>query len=1010
LRNAKLLHKKILVLVSEAFTDSGRNASQQHFVRFNSSILGHPRHRSLFRLIVPVIAGLVVCGTVSADIPPAANSERFLHPIVVPTVTDSYPMSFRGPTGEYEGFSVELLDAIARVMDLKLQRVSSSAVDLQPGLLAGEYDLLQNFSRVPEREKYLDFSVPYIELQGTLFVRKENNSVQKISDLNDREVVIIGKGSIGDELVRNENLKARVVYESSVQQALQELDSGQHDTVFSSRLTALSVLEHFKLDNVRPLGVPVDGYSIPLCFAVRKGDSQLLARLNEGLAILHRTGEFDRIYNKWFGRFEPTKFTSEELIACVAAALAAALFIALWGLMRQRQLRSQIAEQAAEIAESRAILAEAQHFARIGHWQLSLSAGKPAAWSDETYHILGRDPRRGPLSFAALTHSIFREDRGRWLAVMRRSVNAAADYALDVRIESLPGLRKTIHVRGRPVHDARGQLTGYFGTAQDVTEWREAERAQRETAQLLHALYDNAPYAMGVFELIDRKITVVSVNPEAHRILGLKGEPVSGGSLSELGLAPEQVSFWTELFARYPDNGAPFKTTLRHSTAQRELAVTLVPLGVVNKHPRFCLIAEDITERVHKDAEIAQSRRLRAIGELVGGIAHEFNNLLTPILLKADALQQEWSRQPAFADELQVIIDAAMRASEITRRLLTFGRKMDRRPEKIRLRTAIESDLELLRHTVDRRIQLQCIVPPSLPLLWLPSTDLHQIVVNLLLNARDTLIDKLSRQPGNEKWIPLIQIEAEAKPVDAAVPIDLRAYPRPAGWIRLTLRDNGLGMPPDVIERIFEPFYTTKPTGQGTGLGLATVWHLITELGGRIDVDSTPNVGTAFHLWLPVRNSTDTTSDSVAASPPSAVSLSSGRVLLVEDEEVVSRLVCEILERQGHRVTVFAEGRGAWEKLSATPGAFDAIVMDFNMPGLNGLELARRARDLPFNGIILVISGRVTEADRAEFLRCGVNRIIEKPFTLETFVAVLAAFGLARPRPVETVPGETAAH
>lgn len=941
---------------------------------------------------------------------PAASSDHFTRPIVVPTPIDSYPMSFLGPSGKYEGLSVELLDAVARVMDLQLKRVQTSAIDLQPRLLAGEFDVLQVYTRVPEREKYLDFSVPYIELQGTLFVRKEKNLIHEIPDLNGRELVIVSKGSIGDEFAHNYNLDTRIVYESSVQQALQELNAGQHDAVFASRLSVLSVIDYFKLDNIRPLGVPVEGYDMQLCFAVRKGDAMLLARLNEGLAILHRTGEFDRIYTKWFGRFEPKKFTREELTGYIAATLAIAFLIALWGLIRQRQLRRQIAEQAAEIAESRAILAEAQHFARIGHWQITLSSSAPGVWSEETYHILERDPRLGPLSFTALTHCVFRGDRARWLAVLRRSVDAAADYALDVRIEPRPSVRKIIHVRGRPVRDARDRLIGYFGTAQDVTEWREAERAQREAAQLLHALYDNAPYAMGVFELADGKVVVVSVNPEAYRLLGLTGKPTPGRSLAEFGLNPEQVAFWTELFTRHPDDGAPFKTMFRHNATHRDLAVTLVPLGVVSKHPRFCLIAEDITERVQKDAEIAQSRRLRAIGELVGGIAHEFNNLLTPILLKADALQQEWARQPSLAGELQIVIDAAMRASEITRRLLTFGRKTDRRPEKIRLRTAIEGDLELLRHTVDRRIQINCTVPSDLPVLWLPSTDVHQIIVNLLLNARDTLIEKLARTTANEQWVACIQIEAAAMPADAATPLDPRVRSRPTGWVRLTLSDNGLGMPPAVLERIFEPFYTTKPAGQGTGLGLATVWHLITEIGGRVEVHSTPGTGTTFHLWLPIHTPTDTPASSVQTAGSPAISLSSAHVLLVEDEEIVSRLVCEILERQGHRVTVFADGRGAWEKLSATPGAFDAIVMDFNMPGLNGLELARRARDLPFKGIILVISGRVTEGDRAEFLRCGVNRIIEKPFTLDTFVGALAAFGLARPRLMETMTKATAGY
>ncbi len=412
---------------------------------------------------------------------------------------------------------------------------------------------------------------------------------------------------------------------------------------------------------------------------------------------------------------------------------------------------------------------------------------------------------------------------------------------------------------------------------------------------------------------------------------------------------------------------------------------------------------------MHKDAEIAQSRRLRAVGELVGGIAHEFNNLLTPILLKADALQHEY-RQTALAAELQIIIDAAIRAAEITRRLLTFQRKTDRKPEKIRLRTAIESDIELLRHAIDRRVRLDCTISSDLPTLWLPGTDLHQIIVNLLLNARDTLIEKLTRETTDSKWTPSIQIEAKVLPIDAAVPLDpSRIQSPPAGWIRLTVRDNGLGMPPDVLERIFEPFYTTKPVGQGTGLGLATVWHLVTELGGCIDVNSVPGAGTAFNLCLPIRASNEAAASSTAMPAAAAAMPSTARIMLVDDEDAVSNLVCEILQYHGHQVTMLANGRLAWEKLSAAPGTFEVIILDLNMPGLNGLELARRARDLPFDGLIFVMSGRLSESDRAEFLRLRVDRIIEKPFTLDTFVAALAAFGLARPPRTETVVETTPA-
>jgi two-component system cell cycle sensor histidine kinase/response regulator CckA len=941
-------------------------------------------------------ACLFVGGIRAADQSPVSDSIYPSEDVMVPAERDSFPISFVEPSGEYSGFSVELLDAVARVMDIKIMR-PSSAIDIRALIHSDNRFILPYYTRVPEREKQVDFSVPYIELQGTLFVRKENNLIGTIADLNSRDLVVVSKGSVGDQFARDNHLEGHVSYESSLPQALQELNLGQHDAVFSSRLTALSIIDHFKLSNVRPLGLPSDGYTIPLCFAVRKGDSELLARLNEGLAILHRTGEFDQIYNKWFGRFETKKFSYQELVAYIMATLAVALFVALWALMRQRQLRHRIARQTEELLESKAILAEAQQFARIGHWQRALSPNAPLVWSEETYHIYERDPRLAPPSLSELIDFAVGEDRKRWRDVVQRSLKEGFDYALDVHIEPKSGVNKIIHVRGRPVHNSRGETTGFFGTVQDVTDWREAERVQRESTQLLHAIYDNAPFAMGVFELADRTIAVVSVNPEARRLIGLPAQITAGRSLTELGLAPEQTAFWTELFTRHPTNRIPFKTTLRHNITRRDLAITLVPLGRASKRPRFCLIAEDITERVQKDAEISQSRRLRAIGELVGGIAHEFNNLLTPILLKADALQHE-CRETALASELQVIIAAAMRAAEITRRLLTFQRKTDLKPEKIRLQAAIESDIELLRHAIDRRIHLDCVIAADLPTLWLPSTDLHQIIVNLLLNARDTLIEKLARESTDGKWTPFIQIEAKAMPADAAVPLDPSRIHSPLnGWICLTLRDNGLGMRPDVLERIFEPFYTTKPVGQGTGLGLATAWHLVTELGGYIDVHSIPGEGTAFHLWLPLIASPEPALSSAETPVISATASNIANILLVDDEEAVCSLICEFLQYHGHHVTMLANGRLAWEKLSASPHAFDVIILDINMPGLNGLELARRARDLPFTGLIFVMSGRISEADRAELIRLQVDRIIEKPFTLDTFIATLATFGLARP-------------
>jgi len=206
-------------------------------------------------------------------------------------------------------------------------------------------------------------------------------------------------------------------------------------------------------------------------------------------------------------------------------------------------------------------------------------------------------------------------------------------------------------------------------------------------------------------------------------------------------------------------------------------------------------------------------------------------------------------------------------------------------------------------------------------------------------------------------------------------------------------------MRPEVIERLFEPFYTTKQVGSGTGLGLATVWHLTTGFGGRVEVESTFGQGSSFHILLPVHAEPSSTLPASApedvASPASAAAPAPIRnLLLVDDEQAIAELVAKFLRRHGHQITAVTRADEAWSMLSAAPDAYDAIIIDLNMPGMNGVEFARRARALPFLRPIVVITGRVTDTDRQALASVDVTAILGKPFTFDEFESVLhEAFG-----------------
>src|SRR6185369_12796553 len=194
------------------------------------------------------------------------------------------------------------------------------------------------------------------------------------------------------------------------------------------------------------------------------------------------------------------------------------------------------------------------------------------------------------------------------------------------------------------------------------------------------------------------------------------------------------------------------------------------------------------------------------------------------------------------------------------------------------------SCFELLRQTVDRRIVFESDVAADLPPLWLNATDLNQILLNLLLNARDTLLEKLTRQSAG--WTPCIRVEAVELSSNSSPPFSMAPGKKPLGWQRLTVRDNGLGMTPAVRERIFEPFYTTKEVGKGTGLGLATVWHLVAELGGRVELETSPGEGSTFHVMLPVWPAPVSPEAAAPATP--AAPQGAARVFLAEDEPLVA--------------------------------------------------------------------------------------------------------------------------
>jgi signal transduction histidine kinase len=388
---------------------------------------------------------------------------------------------------------------------------------------------------------------------------------------------------------------------------------------------------------------------------------------------------------------------------------------------------------------------------------------------------------------------------------------------------------------------------------------------------------------------------------------------------------------------------------MENAHRRRDEAVALVDqLKVRNTE-----IQEAVERREQAEDRLAQSQRLEAIGQLAGGIAHDFNNLLAVIFsyagfLKAEAVGKPW------AEDVEEIDRAAHRAAELTSQLLMFSRRDVTRPSVVDLRALVADRFRLLQRTLGENIEVTLDLPEAPLAVRADSVELDQVVMNLVVNARDAMPD------GGQLRISLREVPTEAKGTD----------------VQIMVSDTGTGMNEDVLQHAFEPFYTTKEVGRGTGLGLATVYGIATRCGGSVTIDSTVGTGTTVTVAFP-RCEEDP--DRQPGSKPLERGVLTGRVLLVEDDVSVRRVAERILSEAGF--TVVSAGNGPEALARFAEGRFDILVSDVVMPGgMSGPELADLLReDQPDLPVVLASGHARDHLTRRGPLPRG-TQVVGKPF------------------------------
>lgn len=564
----------------------------------------------------------------------------------------------------------------------------------------------------------------------------------------------------------------------------------------------------------------------------------------------------------------------------------------------------------------------------------------------------------------------------------------AANHAPIIALENAnlhrDGRLVVVETNAIPLYADDGSWIGYRGMDRDITASREAQRTLRLHGAALE-------YAANAIIISGRDGLIEWVNPAFTMLSGWTFEEARGRKPRELlNSGMHEEAFYRQM-EETVEAGKVWRGEMinrRKDGTNRTEDVTVTPLrDESGRITHFISIKQDVTERKSLEAQNRQAQRMEAIGTLASGVAHDLNNILAPMLMVPSLLK------PKLPDEqdqeiLAMLHQGAQRGASIIKQLLTFSRGLGGERTAVQIKHLVKEIGSIIRETFPRDIELRLDTPVSLPLVHADPTQIHQVLLNLCVNARDSMPE------GGH--LSIVTSSVPLLPGDFRLPLDRS----PGQYVLIEVRDSGHGVPPDLLERIFDPFFTTKPIGKGTGLGLSTVLGIVRSHQGFITVDSPPGQGAAFRVFLPALAESPAPVEPVAAVPRTTVR--GHLILVVDDERSVRESTRLVLEARGFRVLVAANGKDALAQFLARRREVALVLTDIMMPVMNGVALARALRAFEPALPIVATSGMAELTNQEELAALGVNEIVTKPCSgaalLEMLDQKLSGNNAANPR------------
>ncbi|WP_163339784.1 PAS domain S-box protein [Desulfopila sp. IMCC35008] len=929
--------------------------------------------------MITLIYRLLFILCLTLNVLPAQAVDRGPQGVVRVGIFPFEPFNFMDANEVAQGLYPDLLREIVKNENWSVKFVPGSWAEGLKRLQKGEIDLILSVAYSPERAEVMDFNFESVaELWGQVFF-KPNSKFKNINNLEGHRVAIMRKDISGSNFIATTeklDVHCEIVEFPTHAKVFAAVQEGNVDAGVAPQHFGLRHAREFNLVGSSIMFSPFSIY-----FASKKGTQhELLSLIDAHLSRWEKEQNsfyYERL-DYWLGNRSPKTIIPTWLIYASIFGTVSILAFAGFSLILKRTVNRrtrelQESEERMRLFFERQIVGMAITTAEKGWVKVN----------DRLLQMLGysRD-ELACRTWEQLTHP---EDIATDLAQFNRLLSGEIEeYSLEKRFIRKNGSAILTNLSVGCVRHTDSSVNFIVALVDDITERKQAEEELSKQKKLFETMFNTIPSG----------VIITNTNREIQL--------ANKGMESTFGYNPnELLGKTTEMFYANQDHYQHTGVVVFGKKAQKQgdqyITYYRNKKGLVFPGETFGAklfdedgrwlgnlgIMRDITERIRQEDErimlqkqLSHAQKMESIGALAGGIAHDFNNILGAVLGYAEMVQDDCPAGSTMRGHIDQVIKASHRAKELVKQILAFSRQTETEEKTLQPALIIKEAMKMFRASLPATIDIQQNIDPEVGQILADPTQIHQIVTNLCTNAFHAM-----EETGGTLTISLKNQELTHT--------DLFSEPevQPGLFVHMSVSDTGSGIAPEVMKKIFDPYFTTKEVGKGTGMGLAIIHGIVKRSGGFVSCQSSPEEGTTFHVYLPIN--ANTVSGETATEPVDLIQPGNERILFIDDEEMLAEMAKSMLERLGYNVTIKTNSIEALKTLQNQPDQFDLVITDQTMPGMTGSDLASRILQIRAGMPIILCTGFSNQISEEKARICGIKGFAMKPLAKIDLAALI---------------------